>query len=102
MKIKKYIIDQEIPKNIKASDFLESKMEDYFPENGLGGGSGYIEKRKYFYFLVEEETEIDFSKNKPNSEKVLAGFNKMREGITCPICFGKNGCRGYDDHLTLC
>ena len=29
----------------------------------------------------EEEKEIDFSKNKPNSEKVLAGFNKMREGI---------------------
>lgn len=58
MKIKKYTIDQEIPKNIKASNLLRTVLHT---------GSGLVE----FYFLVEEE-------NVP----------RMRETntIKCPKC----------------
>lgn len=51
-KIKKYTIDEEIPNNVKASDLLETIGE--FVSDGSAVG---MERKMFFYFLVEEESE---------------------------------------------
>lgn len=56
-KIKKYTIDEEIPKGVTASSFLESKVEHVRRVNKSIPSEPYIyeEEITYFYFLVEEE-----------------------------------------------
>ena len=49
-KIKKYTIDEDIPKNVKASDLLET-IGEFVSDGSIEGR----ERKMFFYFLVEEE-----------------------------------------------
>ena len=51
-KIKKYTIDDDIPANAKAGNFLGKGVDIYRDQSGKE--VGHVD---YFYFLVEEEKE---------------------------------------------
>lgn len=62
MKIKKYTIDEDIP---KGAVFIESKLEytEVKAKVGDGGAGAKESKTTYFYFLVEEESGTDKKEN---------------------------------------
>ena len=53
-KIKKYTIDDDIPANVKAGNFLGKGVDIYRDQSGKE--VGHVD---YFYFLVEEEEEVE-------------------------------------------